>query len=47
MIADLLADLPAEQRAEVIAGLVPAERAAIARLLIGSQSGQADEGGVK
>lgn len=35
VIADLLADLPAEERAEVIAELDPAERAAIARLLIG------------
>ena len=35
MIAELLADLPAEKRAEVIAELDPAERVAIARLLIG------------
>ena len=35
VIADLLADLPAEQRAEVIAELGPTERAAIAGLLIG------------
>ena len=37
VIADLLADLPQEQRREVIADLAPADRAAIARLLIGRQ----------
>ena len=34
-IADLLADLPQAERREVIAELPPADRAAIARLLIG------------
>jgi Mg/Co/Ni transporter MgtE len=36
VIADLLADLPDAERREVIAELPPADRAAIARLLIGS-----------
>jgi hypothetical protein len=35
VIADLLADLPDAERREVIAELPPADRAAIARLLIG------------
>ena len=35
VIADLLADLPEQQRREVIADLPPADRAAVARLLIG------------
>ena len=35
VIADLLADLPEQERREVIADLPPADRAAIARLLIG------------
>jgi hypothetical protein len=35
VIAELLADLPTDQRQEVIAELDPAERLAIARLLIG------------
>ena len=37
VIADLLTDLSADQRAEVIADLDPAERVAIARLLIGKE----------
>ena len=40
VIADLLADLPAAERAKVIAELAPAERAAIARLLIGKGSSE-------
>ena len=41
VIANLLVDLPADQRTEVIAGLDPAERAAVARLLIGKgESGE-------
>ena len=40
VIADLLADLPAEQRAEVITELAPAERVAIARLLIGKDTSE-------
>ncbi len=35
VIADLLADLPDNERREVIAELPPADRAGIARLLIG------------
>ena len=35
VIAELLTGLPAERRTEVIADLDPAERVAIARLLIG------------
>ena len=35
VIADLLSGLPADQRAEAIAELTPAERTAIARMLIG------------
>jgi hypothetical protein len=35
VIADLLAELPDAERREVIADLPPADRAAIARLLIG------------
>jgi len=35
VIADLLADLSQAERREVIADLPPADRAAIARLLIG------------
>ena len=35
VIADLLAELPQAERREVIAGLPPTDRAAIARLLIG------------
>ncbi len=35
VIADLLSDLPQAERREVIAELPPADRAAIARMLIG------------
>jgi hypothetical protein len=38
VISGVLSDLPEEQRAEVIGQLDPAERAAIARLLIGRGS---------
>jgi len=37
VIADLLADLPEQQRREVIADLPAGDRAAIARLLIGKR----------
>ncbi len=37
VIADLLIDLPAGQRAEIILGLTPVERGKIARLLIAAE----------
>ncbi len=42
MIADLLADLAQAERREVIAQLPRADRTAIARLVIGRNSGGAD-----
>jgi len=42
VIAELLADLPADQRADVIGELAPAERVAIARLLIGKGTDKAN-----
>ena len=41
VIADLLCDLPAHQRAELIADLTQIERAEIARLLIGNKAPEA------